>query len=305
MHNQRPFLIKIQPECILDLLAFCDVIKCYLFPTDVSNNPELLKKLASLVEDGDDFDCPICLSPPTKTVITRCTHIFCQNCILKILKNPNSSNSRCPICRQSLSKEDLFLAPEPLPDELEPNTSADKEVISSKVATLFKFLHESKKQDPLTKSVVFSQFRKMLLLLEAPLKAAGFGVLRLDGSMTAKKRSDVIKEFSQSGPRAPTVLLASLKAAGAGINLTAASRVYLMEPWWNPGVEEQAMDRVHRIGQQQEVKVVRLIVRDSIEERILELQEKKMKLVSGAFRRKGDEEQKRMRIEDLRVMMRL
>jgi SWI/SNF-related matrix-associated actin-dependent regulator of chromatin subfamily A3 len=271
-------------------------------PIDVSNNPELLKKLVSLVEDGDDFDCPICLSAPVKTVITCCTHIFCQNCILKILKNPNS---RCPICRQSLSKADLFLAPDPTPDELELNPSAHKEAFSSKVATLLKFLQESKKQDPLTKSVVFSQFRKMLLLLEAPLKAAGFGVLRLDGSMSAKKRSEVIKEFSQCGPKSPTVLLASLKAAGAGINLTAASRVYLMEPWWNPGAEEQAMDRVHRIGQQQEVKVVRLIIKDSIEERILELQEKKMKLASGAFRRKGAEEQKRMRIEDLRVMMRL
>jgi SWI/SNF-related matrix-associated actin-dependent regulator of chromatin subfamily A3 len=119
-----------------------------LSPTDVPNKPELLKKLASLVEVGDDFDCPTYLSPPIKTVITCCTHIFCQNCILKILKNPNSSNSRCTFCQQSLSKADLFLAPGPPPDELELNPSSNKEAVSSKVATLLKFLQESKKQDP-------------------------------------------------------------------------------------------------------------------------------------------------------------
>ncbi|THU47482.1 hypothetical protein C4D60_Mb09t15990 [Musa balbisiana] len=78
-----------------------------------------------------------------------------------------------------------------------------------------------------------------------------------------------------------------------------------MEPWWNPAVEEQAMDRVHRIGQKEEVKVVRLIARGSIEERILKLQERKKKLASGAFGRKAAKEQKQVRLEDLRIMMHL
>ncbi|URE38182.1 hypothetical protein MUK42_06738 [Musa troglodytarum] len=199
-----------------------------LLVADVSQNPELLKKLASLVEDGDDFDCPVCLSPPLKT-----------------------------------------------------------------------------EQNPSTKSVVFSQFRKMLILLQEPLKDAGFVILRLDGTMSTKRRAEVIKRFGKCGPGEPTVLLASLKAAGTGINLTAASRVYLMEPWWNPAVEEQAMDRVHRIGQKEEVKVVRLIARGSIEERILKLQERKKKLASGAFGRKAAKEQKQVRLEDLRIMMHL
>lgn len=145
----------------------------------------------------------------------------------------------------------------------------------------------------------------MLILLEEPLKSAGFGILRLDGSMSVKKRSEVIKVFGKGGPGAPTVLLASLRAAAAGVNLTAASRVYLVEPWWNPALEEQAMGRVHRIGQQQEVRVVRLIVRGSIEERILELQERKKKLASGAFGSKAPKEQKQMRVEDIRMVMHL
>ena len=272
------------------------------FDTDVSTNPELLKKLASLVDDGDDFDCPICLSPPTKTVITSCTHIYCHTCIMKILK---SSSSRCPICRRSLSKEDLFLAPEVnhSDEDGSGNTGSDRP-LSSKVQVLLKLLKTSQNEDPSSKSVVFSQFKQMLILLEAPLKNAGFNILRLDGSMSMRKRLQVIKQFAHGGPDAPTVLLASLKAAGTGVNLTAASTVYLFDPWWNPGVEEQAMDRVHRIGQKKEVKVVRLIVKGSIEERILSLQEKKKRLISSAFgKKKGGKDGKEMRVEELRTML--
>ncbi|TVU37539.1 hypothetical protein EJB05_10858, partial [Eragrostis curvula] len=297
------FILRLRQLC--NDVALCPLDMKSWLPTDsladVSKNPELLKKLASLVDDGDDFDCPICLSPPTKTVITSCTHIYCQTCIFKILK---SSSSRCPICRRSLSKEDLFLAPEVKnPDEDGSGNLGSDRPLSSKVQALLKLLKTSQDKDPLSKSVVFSQFRKMLILLEKPLKAAGFKILRLDGSMTAKKRLDVIQQFAQVGPDAPTVLLASLKAAGAGVNLTAASTVYLFDPWWNPGVEEQAMDRVHRIGQKKEVKVIRLIVKGSIEERILSLQERKKRLISNAFGKKGGKDNKEMRVEELRMMM--
>lgn len=145
----------------------------------------------------------------------------------------------------------------------------------------------------------------MLLLLEKPLTNAGFKILRLDGSMNAKKRAQVIEEFQVPGLDGPTVLLASLKASGAGINLTAASRVYLMEPWWNPAVEEQAMDRVHRIGQKEDVKIVRLIARNSIEERVLELQERKKKVATEAFGRKGPKNRKEVTIDDLCTLMSL
>ncbi|KAK8960712.1 hypothetical protein KSP40_PGU007514 [Platanthera guangdongensis] len=267
---------------------------------DVSKNPELLKKLASMLEDGDDFDCPVCLSPPTKTIITCCAHIFCQSCILKTLK---TLNPRCPICRQPLSKSELFLAPPPKASDENPITEFSGMPVSSKTLALLNLLQESRREKDSTKSVVFSQFQKMLILLEEPLRAAGFRFLRIDGSMTMKKRGEVMKAFESYGPNSPTVLLASLKAAGTGINLTAASRVYLVEPWWNPAVEEQAMDRVHRIGQQEEVKVVRLIVKDSIEERILELQGRKKKLAGVVFRKKAAREQREMRVDEIRTML--
>ncbi|KAG9454866.1 hypothetical protein H6P81_007770 [Aristolochia fimbriata] len=296
---------------ILRLRQICnDVALCpsdmkVLFPQtsleDVSNNPELLLKMVSILQDGDDFDCPICLSPPTETVITCCAHIFCQPCILKTLKN---MNPRCPICRHALSKSDLFLAPSQPQDDS--NLTVPSPKTSSKVSALLKLLIASRVENPHAKSVIFSQFRKMLILLEEPLRAAGFVILRLDGSMNAKKRAEVIKEFGETGEHAPNVLLASLKAAGAGINLTAASRLYLVEPWWNPGVEEQAMDRVHRIGQKEEVQVTRMIIKDSIEERVLKLQEKKKNLAKGAFERKGgSKEEKQISMDDLRAIMSL
>ncbi|MBA0572805.1 hypothetical protein Golob_000113 [Gossypium lobatum] len=276
-----------------------------LFPSsnveDVSNNPELLKKMVVMLQDGEDFDCPICISPPVDVVITRCAHIFCRSCILKTLQRTRPC---CPLCRQPLSQSDLFSAP-PKSSEADHTELSSRNPTSSKVSALLSLLRESRDQKPATKSVVFSQFRTMLLLLEKPLTDAGFKILRLDGSMNAKRRAQVIEEFQVPGPDGPTVLLASLKASGAGINLTAASRVYLIEPWWNPAVEEQAMDRVHRIGQKEDVKIVRLIVRNSIEERVLELQERKKKLATEAFGRKGPKNRKEVTIDDLRTLMSL
>lgn len=252
------------------------------------------------LQDDDGIDCPICISPPKNAVITRCAHIFCKICILKTLQHMKSC---CPMCRHPLKESDLFFGP------LETSGSASNGNCSSgpssKVVALLKLLSVVRDQNPTTKSVIFSQFRKMLLLLEEPLKAAGFKILRLDGTMSASQRSEVIKEFGVPAPDGPTILLASLKASGAGINLTMASRVYLFEPWWNPAVEEQAMDRVYRIGQTEDVKIVRMIVHNTIEERILQLQEKKKMFASKVFRRKSSRDQRDVSVDDLRTLMHL
>ncbi|KAJ0671550.1 putative DNA helicase chromatin remodeling SNF2 family [Helianthus annuus] len=265
---------------------------------DASNKPELLKKLVLLLQDSEDIDCPICLSPPSKIIITSCAHIFCESCIIRAIK---SSISACPLCRRGLTESDLYSPP----PEYAPEVDKSGCKPSSKASALLKLIEASRTENPSVKSVVFSQFRKLLLLLEQPLKEAGFKTLRLDGAMNAKKRADVIKEFGESGAEGPTVLLASLKASGTGINLTAASTVYLMEPWWNPAVEEQAMDRVHRIGQNKAVKVVKMIAKDSIDERVLLLQEKKQKLAKEAFHNKGKDEKREIDLADLRTLMSL
>lgn len=267
---------------------------------DASCDPNLLKKLLSVLQAGDDFDCPVCLSPPSEAIITICSHVFCKKCIEKTLKR---LKPQCPLCRKQLTESDLFSSPKvPDEDDVTPDKVAKT---SSKINALISLLKDSQDRDPTTKSVVFSQFRKMLDLLQEPLEKSGFKFVRLDGSMPQKKRAASIAAFMSSKPGSPTILLASLKAAGVGINLTAASDVYMFDPWWNPAVEDQAMDRIHRIGQTRSVRVVRLVVKDSIEERILEMQDGKRKLASSAFKEKSDKEQRQMRVQDVQRLMRL
>ncbi len=125
------------------------------------------------------------------------------------------------------------------------------------------------------KALVFSQFVQMLKLVRAELDAGGIPYVYLDGR--TRKRQERVDTF-QSDPGIPFFLI-SLKAGGVGLNLTAADYVIHIDPWWNPAVEMQASDRTHRIGQDKPVFVYKLITRDSVEEKILKLQEKKRSLV--------------------------
>ena len=125
--------------------------------------------------------------------------------------------------------------------------------------------------------LVFSQFTSMLDLIGPALDEAGFSFCRLDGS--TKDRASVVEKF-QSDASIP-VFLISLKAGGTGLNLTAADTVIHFDPWWNPAVEAQATDRAHRIGQSQVVTSIKLIARDTVEHRVIAMQEKKRAMISG------------------------
>ena len=127
--------------------------------------------------------------------------------------------------------------------------------------------------------LVFSQWTSMLDLIEPALKAAELTFSRLDGSTS--NRGEIVEQFQAAS--GPTVLLMSLKAGGTGLTLTAADHVFLVDPWWNPQVEAQAADRVHRIGQDKPVFVYRLVSQGTVEERILQLQDKKRALFEAAL----------------------
>ncbi|XVF38405.1 hypothetical protein REPUB_Repub20aG0098900 [Reevesia pubescens] len=137
---------------------------------------------------------------------------------------------------------------------------------------------------------MFSQWTSFLDLLEIPLKR-GIGFLKFDGKLVQKQRERVLKEFNVTGEK--TVLLLSFKAGGVGLNLTAASNVFLMDPWWNPAVEEQAIMRIHRIGQKTTVSVRRFIVKETVEERMQQVQAREEKMNAGAL---TDEEVRSARI---------
>ena len=129
------------------------------------------------------------------------------------------------------------------------------------------------------KALVFSQWTALLDRIEPLLEASGILYTRLDGS--TRDRGAVVASFQAEG--GPPVMLVSLKAGGTGLNLTAADHVFLLDPWWNPAVEDQAADRAHRIGQQRPVVVHRVIARDTVEERILRLQQQKRTLAEAAL----------------------
>ena len=129
------------------------------------------------------------------------------------------------------------------------------------------------------RALVFSQWTSLLDLIEPHLTAADIRFNRLDGSTV--DRAGVVAGFQADG--GPPVMLLSLKAGGTGLNLTAADHVFLVDPWWNPAVEDQAADRAHRIGQDKPVMVYRMVARDTVEERILELQERKRALADAAL----------------------
>jgi SNF2 family DNA or RNA helicase len=124
------------------------------------------------------------------------------------------------------------------------------------------------------KVLVFSQFVRCLDLLEAEMAARGIAYHVLTGQ--TRKREEVVEGFQ--GDERPCVFLVSLKAGGTGLNLTAASYVVLFDPWWNPAVEAQAIDRTHRIGQTRTVIAYRLLTRGTLEEKIWELQQRKAAL---------------------------
>ncbi|KUI73471.1 hypothetical protein VM1G_08954 [Cytospora mali] len=133
------------------------------------------------------------------------------------------------------------------------------------------------------KTIVFSQFTFLLDLLEIPIKyELGIKYCRYDGGMSRAQRDAAALDFQDTNSRTK-IMLVSLKAGNAGLNLTSANHVVIMDPFWNPYIEMQAVDRAHRIGQQKPVQVHRLLVRETVEDRITELQEEKRKFVDAAL----------------------
>lgn len=148
---------------------------------------------------------------------------------------------------------------------------------SSKVTLLIRTLEQALQNQH--KCLIFSQWTGLLDLVGPELTERNMDYCRLDGS--TRNREEVVQQFQAHD--GPPIMLLSLKAGGTGLNLTAADQVFLLDPWWNPAVEDQAADRAHRIGQENPVLVHRMVAQDTVEEKILELQDKKRALAQAAI----------------------
>lgn len=146
--------------------------------------------------------------------------------------------------------------------------------------------------------LIFSQFRGMLDIIESKLESMGMSSFKITGSTPAKERQSMTTAFNQGEKEA---FLISLKAGGVGLNLTGADTVILVDLWWNPAVEAQAIGRAHRMGQERNVEVYRLITRGTIEEKIQELQENKKNLISTVL--DGTESRSSLSVDEIREIL--
>lgn len=253
------------------------------------------------IQSEANNECPICAEEPMiEPAVTGCWHSACKQCLLNYIQHQKDKQELplCFNCREPINQRDIFeivreddeAPPDDLYSATPPNTISFPNKnpkgtppkislrrigtsSSAKIAALLTHLRNIRHASPGAKSVVFSQFTSFLDLIGPVLTRAQIPFLRFDGTMNQKLRASTITTFTES-PKG-MVLLLSLRAGGVGLNLTAAKRVFMMDPWWSFAVEAQAIDRVHRMGQESEVRVVRFVVRGSIEGRMLRIQDRK------------------------------
>ncbi|KAF2864832.1 SNF2 family N-terminal domain-containing protein [Massariosphaeria phaeospora] len=171
---------------------------------------------------------------------------------------------------------------------------------SAKIEKTLQLLSEIYAKDPTEKVLIFSQFTSLLDILEVPLHERGVRYTRFDGSMKMEDRNDAVNKFvDQADER---VMLISLKAGNAGLNLNVASQVILLDPFWNPFIEDQAVDRAHRMPQKREVHVHRLLVPETVEDRICSLQDKKREVINSALDENAGKSLSRLSLNDLKFL---
>lgn len=187
------------------------------------------------------------------------------------------------MCRAELKNNESLVQPAEEISEAAPS-AIDIDTTSSKIEALVSILKASSKKSG-TKTVVFSQWTSFLDIVQKQLVGHGFNFTRLDGTMNVARRDEAIASLTND-PEC-TIMLASLAVCSVGLNLVAANQVILADSWWAPAIEDQAVDRVHRLGQTRPTTVFRLVMEDSIEERVLEIQQRKRELMMTAFQEKS------------------
>lgn len=251
----------------------------------VADHPDLL--LRRHAEGGQNIlVCVICDEPAEEPIRSKCRHEFCRDCAKTYIQSFAGDTADCPRCHDILSIDWDQPEIEQDEDSVKKNSIINRIKMenwtsSTKIEMLVYDLYKLRSKKQTHKSIVFSQFTSMLQLVQWRLQKSGFTTVMLDGSMTPAQRQKSIEYFMNNVE--VEVFLVSLKAGGVALNLTEASRVYIIDPWWNPAAEWQSADRCHRIGQRRPCVITRLCIEDSVESRIVLLQEKKANLINGTI----------------------
>ncbi|CAA2946667.1 DNA repair RAD16-like [Olea europaea subsp. europaea] len=273
-----------------------------------------MERKGKAVDTSNGEQCSLCHDLVEDPVVTSCAHVFCKSCLIDY--SASKGQASCPLCSKPLTVD--FTANK---DSKEQNARTtirgfrSSSILnriqlndfqtSTKIDALREEIRNMVERDGSAKGIVFSQFTSFLDLIHYSLEKvwhvlvwfcchscikerkldlcvslqSGVNCVQLDGSMSLGARDTAIKKFTEDPDC--RIFLMSLKAGGVALNLTVASNVFLMDPWWNPAVERQAQDRIHRIGQYKPIRIVRFIIENTVEERILKLQEKKELVFEG------------------------
>lgn len=244
----------------------------------VELTPENIKALQEVLQlqiESQEM-CAVCLDNLSQPVITACGHAFDRSCIEQVIGRQH----KCPLCRADIKDINAIVSPATEMGEDAGAEEIDASAPSSKIEALIKVL-TAKGQAEGTKTVVFSQWTSFLDIVEPHLASNDVSFTRIDGKLNSNQRDKAIAKFS-SDPEC-SVLLASLNVCSVGLNLVAANQVILCDSWWAPAIEDQAVDRVYRLGQTRETTVWRLVMEGSIEDDVLEIQATKRALSSTAL----------------------
>ncbi|ANQ10026.1 DNA helicase [Plasmodium coatneyi] len=265
-------------------------------------------QMIDLLKGGNAIQCVICLEDAVYPLISKCMHIMCKKCADNYFHLTQIAEKKCPACNQYISLKSLKTLQEnksPL-DELLKKMKKENFVYSTKLKQLFDHIQNDMKNE--LHIVVFSQWIGFLKIIQKLLTLHNIPNKIYDGSLTYEERKATLLWFNvQKGkvyqpgigftkPSSPIpvekfsgkVLLCSLKAGGVGLNLTVSSKVYLMDLWWNPAIEDQAFERVHRIGQLKDVSIYKFVLEKTVEERILQIHQSKQYTANQILTQEGN-----------------
>ncbi|KAI1092475.1 RING-11 protein [Rostrohypoxylon terebratum] len=278
-NSQRQFSGYVEQAVVLN--NYANIFGLIMQMRQTADHPDLILKKDS--EGGQNvLVCCICDEPAEEAIRSKCKHDFCRTCAKNYIDSQEEPD--CPQCHIPLSI-----------DLEQPEIEQDSELIkkssiinrikmenwksSTKIELLVYELYRLRSDKMGHKSIIFSQFTSMLQLIQWRLQRAGISTVMLDGSMNPAQRQASINHFMNNVD--VEVFLVSLKAGGVALNLTEASRVFIVDPWWNPAAEWQSADRCHRIGQTRPCIITRLCIEDSVESRMVLLQEKKSRMINS------------------------
>ncbi|KAL1209582.1 Helicase-like transcription factor CHR28 [Cardamine amara subsp. amara] len=263
---------------------------------------------ANLLDEKKNEECGLCHDLAEDYIVTSCEHVFCKACLIDF--STSLGKATCPTCSKPLTADWTTKA--------DTDHQASKTTLkgfrassilnrikiedfqtSTKIEALREEIRFMVERDGSAKAIVFSQFTSFLDLIKYTLGKCGVSCVQLEGSMTMAARDAAINKFREDPDC--RVFLMSLKAGGVALNLTVASHVFMMDPWWNPAVERQAQDRIHRIGQYKPIRIVRFIIENTVEERILSLQKKKELVFEGTVGG-SQEAMGKLTVEDMRFL---